>query len=137
MCQECQENDIVGYFSVQEGVKLVSEAKKCSELKHPLDRRIIELMKKKQKPFEMKNLLDVEKSKLGLEAFRNSQIRQDMMNGALKPGEQIWIYHDSTFDPCNLMARMNPYAHVIIYIGQRRMSTRLFTYLRHPSQEVS
>ena len=33
-------------------------------------------------------------------------------------GEQIWIYHDSGTKPCNPVACMNPYAHVVIYIGK-------------------
>ena len=52
-----------------------------------------------------------------VELFRNSQIKKDMEVGVLEPGHQIWIYHDSQTDPCNLVARMNKYAHVVIYTG--------------------
>ena len=69
-------------------------------------------------PFEMKNLLAVDKSSLNLEAFEDSQIKRDMLSGDLKPGEQIWIYHDSETNPCNPVACINPYAHVVIYVGK-------------------
>ena len=75
-------------------------------------------MRKKQKPFEMKNLLAVKKTSLNLETFEDSKIRRDMLSGDLKPGEQIWIYHDSETNPCNPVACLNKYAHVVIYVGK-------------------
>ena len=70
-----------------------------------------------ENPFEMKNLLAVDKSSLNLEAFEDSQIKRDMLSGDLKRGEQIWIYHNSETNPCNPVACINPYAHVVIYVG--------------------
>ena len=72
-------------------------------------------MRKKQKPFEMKNLLSVKKTSLNLEPFEDSKIRRDMLSGDLKRGEQIWIYHDSETNPCNPVACLNKYAHCVIY----------------------
>ena len=57
------------------------------------------------------------KSVLGLEPFKSSQIKKDMEEGILEPGHQIWIYHDSETDPWNPVARMNKYAHVVVYAG--------------------
>ena len=73
-CKKCQDNKVAGYFPVQAGIHLVSKENRCSEQEHFLDQRIIELMTKKQKPFEMKNLLDVEKSQLGAQPFGTSEI---------------------------------------------------------------
>ena len=117
-CKKCQDNNVAGYFTVQAGIHLVSKENRCSEQEHFLDQRIIELMTKKQKPFEMKNLLDVEKSQLGAQPFGTSEIREDMLSGKLKRGEQIWILHDSSSSPCNPVARVNAYAHVVIYVGR-------------------
>ena len=65
-------------------------------------------MKQIKWAYEMKNLL----------AEENSYLNLDMLSGQLKCGEQIWIYHDSETNPCNPVACMNPYAHVVIYIGK-------------------
>ena len=116
-CQKCQEKGEIGCFRVTEGVHLVSDAKMCSNLEHFPDRQVIELIKRKQKPFQMKNLLDVEKSALHLQAFEESDIKKDMLSGKLEAGEQIWIFHDRQENPCNLVARYNKYAHVVVYIG--------------------
>ena len=91
---------------------------KCSQLKHFPGTQIIELMKRKQKPFEMANLIAVEKSSLNLQAFEDSDIKKNMLSGKLEPGEQIWIFHDHQTNPCNPVARFNKYAHVVIFIGE-------------------
>ena len=65
-------------------------------------------MKQIKWAYEMKNLL----------AEENSYLNLDMLSGQLKCGEQIWIYHHSGTNPCNPVACMNPYAHVVIYIGK-------------------
>merc|ERR1719150_928209 len=90
---------------------------KCSETDHSLPEKLKANLRKKQKPFEMRNLLAVEKSELKLEPFESSKIRKDMLSGNLKCGEQIWIYHDAETNPCNPVACINPYAHVVIYVG--------------------
>ena len=115
-CKKCLEEGKTGCFRANKGVDLVSDAM-CSNLEHFPEKQIIELMKKKQKPFEMHNLLDVEKSALNLQAFDKSDIKKDMLSGKLEAGEQIWIFHDHQTNPCNLVARYNKYAHVVIYIG--------------------
>ena len=35
----------------------------------------------------------------------------------LSPGDQIWVYHDGDLAP-NLISRINPYCHVMVYIGK-------------------
>ena len=117
-CKECLAEGTPGHFSIKEGVKLDSEIQKCSETDHSLPEKLADAMRQNQKPFEMKNLLAVEKSSLNLEPFEDSRIKKDMLSGQLKCGEQIWIYHDSETNPCNPVACMNPYAHVVIYIGK-------------------
>ena len=117
-CKECLQDGTPGYFRLQEGVKLDSEIEKCSETEHSLPQKLTCNMRKKQKPFEMKNLLAVKKTSLNLEPFEDSKIRRDMLSGDLKRGEQIWIYHDSETNPCNPVACLNKYAHVVIYVGK-------------------
>ena len=90
----------------------------CSKKKHYPDQELIDLLKRKQKPFQMKNLLDIEKSSLKLQAFDESDIKKAMLSGSLESGEQIWIFHDHQTNPCNLVARYNTYAHVVIFIGE-------------------
>ena len=72
-----------------------------------------------RKPFELETLLQRERSSLGLEKFGMSQIKDKMLEESLEAGEQIWVYHNSQTDPCNPVARVNPYAHVLIYIGAK------------------
>ena len=67
--------------------------------------------------FSLETLMAQKKSVLGLEPFKSSQIKKDMEEGILEPGHQIWIYHDSETDPWNPIARMNKYAHVVVYAG--------------------
>ena len=117
-CKMCQEKGRTGCFRVRQGIHLESDTKKCSNLKHFPCTQIIELMKKKQNPFKMDNLLDVEKSLLNLQAFEESDIKRNMLSGKLEAGEQIWIFHDHQTNPCNLVARFNKYAHVVIFIGE-------------------
>ena len=120
-CRDCQEEGIPGYFTVQAGIVLQkAETMKCSQQEHSLGRGLKELLKRKERPFEMKNLLDVEKYALGLQTFEESEIKKDMLSGKLKSGEQIWIYHDSTTNPCNLIARYNTYAHCVVYVGAQQ-----------------
>ena len=116
-CTKCQEKGDCGCFRVKEGIRLASDTAMCSKKKHHPDQELVRLMKKNQKPFEMKNLLDVERSSLKLQAFAESDIKKAMLSGRLESGEQIWIYHDHRTNPCNLVARFNTYAHVVIYIG--------------------
>ena len=119
-CAECQREGKLGYFIVQAEVVLQSaDTMICSQKQHSLSKGIRALLKKKENPFEMKHLLDVEKSALGLQPFESSQIKEDMLAGKLRGGEQIWIYHDSKTNPCNPIARFNRYAHVVIYVGTR------------------
>ena len=40
---------------------------------------------------------------------------KNMLKGNLAKGEQIWIYHDAD----NLVAKINKYSHVVVYVGPR------------------
>ena len=117
VCAECQEEGKPGYFSVKAGVKLKSDTQKCSEKEHTLGKGVKALLKRKEEPFKLRNLLIDDKSKLDLQAFEDSKIKKDMLSGRLNVGEQVWVYHDSASNPCNPVARFNTYAHVVIYIG--------------------
>ena len=118
-CKKCLDLGRPGYFPVDEGFKLKTNNQICSEKEHPFDNKLTALLRKKQEPFKMKNLVNVDKSTLDLMPFEDSAIMKDMLSGKLEPGQQIWIYHDSQTNPCNLIARFNTYAHVVIYIGER------------------
>ena len=117
-CKECRLLGIPGYFPASEGFQLEKVIQRCSEGEHSFDAKLAKLMKKKQEPFKLNNLLKVDKSQLDLKAFEDSAIKKDMLSGKLEAGEQIWIYHDGQTNPCNLIARFNCYAHVVIYLGQ-------------------
>ena len=122
-CRPCQRDGKPGYFKLVEGMRLESLAKaaSCSERSHKQDPRIIEAMKKtfERKPFSLKSLMKMDKESLHLETFEESQIKADMFNNQLKKGEQLWIHHDRETDGGNLAARINPYAHCVIYVGSR------------------
>ena len=121
-CKECLKEGGKGFFGVKEGLTLMSETQPCRpNLLHDPNKSIIMMIKEAQqrKPFELETLLQREKSSLGLEKFGMSQIKDAMLEGSLEAGEQIWVYHNSQTDPCNPVARVNPYAHVLIYIGAK------------------
>ena len=117
-CKKCQQEGETGCFRLKEGVQLDCDVGECNKLVgHFPEKELLDLMKKQQKPFEMNNLLDVDKSALNLEAFEDSDIKKKMENGRLEAGEQIWVFHDHQSSPFNLVARFNKYSHVVVYIG--------------------
>ena len=121
-CKECHKSQIDGSFCLDKGIKLTSTERPCTRnRRHRPPERIVQLLEKSggKKPFNLDILMAQEKSMLGLEPFRSSQIKKDMEEGVLEPGHQIWIYHDSETHPWNAVARMNKYAHVVIYTGLR------------------
>ena len=71
------------------------------------------------------------KESLELEQFQTSHIKRNMLKGRLKVGEQIWIHHDAESDPFNPVARMNPYAHVVVYVGQREVGGQMIHEVVH------
>ena len=122
VCKECHvEGGLHGYFELKENLGLVSEAALCSQLHHRIDKRIIRFLNEsdKRKPFKLQSLMEMEKKKLGLQEFKTSQIQARILSGRLDVGEQIWVYHDKETDPANPIARVNPYAHVMVYVGPR------------------
>ena len=76
----------------------------------------------------------VEKRKLVVEAkqeldtFSDSDILQKMENGDLEPGQQIWIFHnretDCHWNRWNCIACINPYAHVVVFVGSKRANSK-------------
>ena len=109
MCVQCQEEGKPGYFIVEAGVKLKCDIRKCSEKEHTLGEEIKACMKEKKGPFKMR-------SKLGLQPFESVEIKKDMVSGRLNLEEQVWVYYDTRTNPCNPVARLNTYAHVVIYV---------------------
>ena len=125
-CKECLKQGGKGFFGVKEGLTLMSGTQPCRpNLLHDPNDSIMAMIEEVQqrKPFELDTLLQREKSSLGLEKFGTSQIKEKMLDGSLEAGEQIWVYHDRQTDPFNPVARVNPYAHVLIYIGAKTEKT--------------
>ena len=103
-------------------MQLVSTDGLCRpHLEHTMDESLVEIMQraKEPKPFKLKSLMEVSKENLGLEVFEKSDIRNKMLSGKLDKGHQVWIYHDAVINP-NLVARINPYSHVVVYVGPRK-----------------
>ena len=59
-----------------------------------------------------------------------------MLRGHLSKGEQIWIHHDAESDPFNPVARMNPYAHVVVYVGPTEVDGRKVHEVVHVSKKA-
>ena len=119
-CKECQKNQNDGFFFLDQGIHLTSTTRRCTpNIQHEPREKIIKLLEKSRDKdlINLKTLMAQDKSLLGLEPFESSQIKKDMEGGNLDAGHQIWIYHDSDTDPWNPVARLNKYAHVVIYIG--------------------
>ena len=55
--------------------------------------------------------------------------------GQLNIGEQIWIHHDPTSDPFNLVAQMKPYAHVVVYVGPTEINGEVIHEVVHVSKK--
>jgi len=73
--------------------------------------------KVEKKTFSLDKLMKKEKDNLQLETFSQSSLLRKIKSGRMDIGEQIWIYHDSETNPENPVAVINPYAHVVIYVG--------------------
>ena len=118
-CKECQQSQTDGSFCLEKGIELTSTKRPCTRRRHNPPKRIVELLENSggKQLFSLETLMAQKKSVLGLEPFKSSQIKKDMEEGILEPGHQIWIYHDSETDPWNPVARMNKYAHVVVYAG--------------------
>ena len=132
-CKLCQMLGEPGFFELKEDLQLLSEYEQCSELEHRPERKILQLKKDSanEKPFELTSLMKIPKANLELEQFQTSHIKRNMLKGRLKVGEQIWIHHDAESDPFNPVARMNPYAHVVVYVGQREVGGQMIHEVVH------
>ena len=138
VCKKCPlETGTPGYFVLKEGLELVSEATLCSEMIHKMDKRIICLLKdsEKRKPFKLQSLMEMEKSELGLQEFKTSEIRAKILRNGLDIGEQIWVYHDKETDPANPIAQVNPYAHVMVYVGPREKKGEVIHEVVHVGKD--
>ena len=127
MCKGCQtqcgQDEDEGDFLMREGMELKNPRNPCTnfERSHTLDARIVTTVQQAnpRKPFELHSLMSMKKETLGLECFKNSGIKTQLENGILSVGEQIWIYHDRSNNPCNPVTWCNPYSHVVVYVGQQ------------------
>ena len=86
----------------------------CQIPSHNLDKSLIPMMIQR---FTLKSLLN-NVDDLGLEVFETSEVKSKMFAGEFEAGQQIWIYHNSKISP-NVISRINPYAHVVIYAGPK------------------
>ena len=136
-CKSCQMLGEPGFFELKEDLQLLSEYEQCSELEHRPEKKILQLRKDSanEKPFELTSLMKIPKEHLELEHFQTSQIKKNMLKGRLKVGEQIWIHHDAESDPLNPVARINPYAHVVVYVGQTEVAGEKIHEVVHVSKK--
>ena len=123
LCHQCETDHMHGYFELNQDMSLKFPNQPCTQVLdgHELSESLIEAMKDSSEsdPFKLQSLMKLDKSSLGLETFKTSQIMKDILTNSLPVGEQIWIYHDRETDRFNPVARTNPYAHCIVYVGSR------------------
>ena len=104
-----------------EGLQILTPDGLCSpDLEHNMDKNLVGMMQtvNEPEPFQLESLMKMNKESLGLEVFQDSELKKKMLKGELAKGEQIWIYHDAETNP-NLVARINRYSHVVVYVGRR------------------
>ena len=121
-CRQCTAEGKYGYFPLKEGMQLQStDGLCCPNQEHTMDESLVEIMQGAQEPepFQLNSLMEMKLEDLGMEVFKKSAIKNKMLKGDLDTGEQIWIYHDAVINP-NLVARINPYSHVVVYVGARK-----------------
>ena len=119
-CKKCQKEGKQGIFFLDSSLKIKSDSRFC-DLGHSIPDDIewmMEMSGKADTPFRLKAFMKRNKKDLELEKFSESKIKTDMFAGTLKPGAQIWIYHDKETDWWNPVARWNPYSHCVVYIGE-------------------
>ena len=58
--------------------------------------------------------------------------------GEMEPGQQIWIFHnretDCTWKHWNCVACVNPYAHVVVFVGSQKKKSRSVHEVVHVSK---
>ena len=119
-CKKCQKEGKHGIFFLDFNLKIESDSRFC-DYGHSIPDDIewmMEMSGKSKTPFILKAFMKRPKADLELEKFAGSKIKADMLAGTLKPGAQIWIYHDKETDWWNPVARWNPYSHCVVYIGE-------------------
>ena len=133
-CKPCQKEGSAGSFDLSDKMLLDQpDIRRCSEEKHKVDPKVAKVMEgnTERKPFQLEALMEKEKEALGLETFQNSEIREKIVNNTLPHGEQIWIYHDRSTDPLNLVAATNKYSHCVVYVGPTIEEGNIVHYVVH------
>ena len=122
LCRLCLNEGEHGFFPLEEGITMKSAHERCSRLKHQVDKDLVDMMEQchEPEPFQLESLMDTDKESLELEPFCESSVKRKMLDGDLDEGTQIWIYHDIVTNPWNPVARSNPYAHVVVYVGSQK-----------------
>ena len=99
-CQlDCKKDEDEGEFLLKADMELKQPRNPCSNFKQSqgLSKDITTLIQraKARKPFQLHSLMTQNAETLGLETFKDSNIKRQLETGSLKIGEQIWIYHDT------------------------------------------
>ena len=116
-CQDCTDQEKDGFFKLDAELCLRSQDDKCSNREHQVSEEQHALMSsslaKNREGFSFKLLedgLDKIPTMQGMEMLRKIDMNE------VKPGSQIWIKRTKKD---NALAAKMPYAHVLVYIGQK------------------
>ena len=137
LCRLCLNEGEHGFFPLEEGMRMKSSHERCSRRKHQVDKALVDLMDQchEPEPFQLQSLMDTDKESLGLETFCDSAVKRKMLGGFLDKGTQIWIYHDGATNPWNPVARSNPYAHVVVYVGAQNKGGKTIHEVVHVAKD--
>ena len=137
LCKKCWNKP--GLYELNENMRLRTTSSLCSLAEHKLSKSTTKLLSDSSDKniFRLKSLMESDKSTLGLQPFKTSQIRTKILQNKLERGEQIWIYHDGETDPSNPVARVNPYAHCVVYVGQRMIEDKATHEVVHVAKDFS
>ena len=129
-CKSCHEEEKEGYVLLDKGLKLIQNDAYCQSERgcnqqHELEEKLRAML---VKPLHLTSLLEgIDAS--SLEEFNeHSTIRKQMLERMLDVGQQIWIFHNKETNRLNCIARVNPYAHVVIY-ASRGVQCLFFSFL--------
>ena len=122
-CKECENNETVGYFKLDENFRLKDRHDQCYPArKHRVTDELHDVMSSTLE--EEKNgfsgptpLMNGTFSSISEEKiFTGQEMLEKIKSGDVKPGTQIWIWR-SKEDNC--IACCIDYAHVLVYIGKK------------------
>ena len=132
ICQDCTAQEDVGYFKLDPELCLKSQHEQCSNGEHQVSEELHALMsssfEKDKKGFSFKQLED------GLDkipTMRGMDLLEKIERNEVLPGSQIWIKRTKKD---NALAGKMPYAHVLVYIGQKEGSSDHEVVHVHKSQ---